>query len=59
MSKKTKEILEKILLPINSDWAISDVRVDDFLEEVTTVRLKFMDEFSVVIFCAFSLFSAL
>ena len=37
MSKKTKEILEKILLPINSDWAISDVRVDEFLEEIYVV----------------------
>ena len=32
--RKVEEILEKILLPINSLWAVSNVKVDGLSEEV-------------------------
>jgi hypothetical protein len=35
--KKVDEILEKILLPINSSWRILDVEVDEFSDEVNVV----------------------
>ena len=37
----TEEILSKILLPLNSSWEISDVRLDEFSNEVS-VELKYI-----------------
>jgi transposase len=38
--EKSNEILEKILLPINASWEISDVKVNEVTEEVE-VELKY------------------
>jgi transposase len=35
--KKTAEILEKILLPLNSSWNIIEVKVDESSEEIEVV----------------------